>query len=146
MSQSTLPAAVRTSSARCPIAIGGSAPTPTTAGPSSATLPWWPAACSSASDVQRCPPQPTYCRSSRQIGQSSRAAPYCTPHVAQIGKSVLTPHLYHQLTGQAAHPGQHPGLARWRRLGGTPLPCRHQSGRDQLEASKQVLNLIDLAE
>ena len=88
MSQSTLPAGVVTSSARWPIAVGGSAPMPITPGPSSAMWPRCPALASSASVVHCCPSQPTYWRSSRQIGQSSRGAPYCTPQVRQIGRSV----------------------------------------------------------
>ena len=72
MSQSTLPAGVRTSRARWPIAVAGLAPMPVTPGPSSLIRPRWPAAWSSASVVHRCPSQPTYWRSSRQIGQSGR--------------------------------------------------------------------------
>jgi hypothetical protein len=43
MSQSTLPAGVRTSSARWPIAVAGDAPMPVIPGPSSSTRPRWPA-------------------------------------------------------------------------------------------------------
>src|SRR5215470_14813977 len=104
MSKSTFPVGVRTSSARCPIAVGGWAPTPSTPGPSSSIQPWCPAAASSARLVQRCPSQPTYWRSSRQMGQSSRGAGYCTPQVTQIGRSTsMTPGI---AQAQAVGPGR----------------------------------------
>ena len=74
-SHSTLPCGVRTSSARCPIAKDGSTPTPMRSGSSSRSSVRWRAA-SSAIVVHCWPPQPTYWRSSRQIGQSSRGMAY----------------------------------------------------------------------
>ena len=88
MSHRTLPDGDWTSSARWPIEVGGCAPTPITPGPSGLVTPLCPASRNSASVVHCCPSQPTYWRSSSQIGQSSRWAPYCTPQVRQIGRSV----------------------------------------------------------
>ena len=63
-SHSRLPSGVDTSSDRCPIATGGSAPIPVSPGSTARTSDRCPAAASSASVVQRCPPGGTHCRSS----------------------------------------------------------------------------------
>src|SRR3954452_13681516 len=85
-SHSTLPAGVRTSRARCPIPNDGVTPRPTRPGSSSRTSLAWSRA-SSGMVVHCWPSQPTYCRSSEQIGEPGggcSVSAYCTPHVAQI--------------------------------------------------------------
>lgn len=89
-SHSTFPAEPRTSSARCPIANGGSVPIPVTPGPSSPTRLQCADDWSSSRLVHCRPFQPTYCRSSRHTGQSGRSAAYCTPHVRQMGYKLAS--------------------------------------------------------
>ena len=70
-------------------------PRRTAPAPPPRSTPRCPSAASSASEVQRCPDQPTYWRSSEQIGHRARStdAGYCTPHVRQIGfaRSTASP-------------------------------------------------------
>ena len=79
-SHSTLPPGVCTSSARCPIATGGSTPTPSRSGSSSrSSLAWSPAARPSSSSAGR-PTRRTAarrgrCRTRRAAARCPRAAP-----------------------------------------------------------------------
>ena len=100
-SQSTLPPGVSTRRARWPMANDGSVPMPHSPGPSASNRLRRPSARRSASRVQRWPSQPTYCRSSSQIGQwtggpsddpdAGSAAGCSTPQVTQIqpGPSIV---------------------------------------------------------
>lgn len=71
------------------MAKDGSVPIPTMSGPSSAIRARWFSR-SSVRVVHRWPSQPTYWRSSSQMGQSGRGPPYWAPQVAQIGRSMIT--------------------------------------------------------
>ena len=83
-SHSTLPAAVRTSSERCPMATGGSAPIPVSPGSTARTSDRCPAAASSASVVHRWPSGGSHCRSSAHTTQTSgRGSGKWLPQVAQ---------------------------------------------------------------
>ena len=87
MSHSTLPAGVRTSSARCPMAVAGSVPTPTTPAPSSAI-----SSCARSGAARRGrsiagPPSRRTAARPSQIGQFSRGPAYWTPQVTQMGRS-----------------------------------------------------------
>src|SRR5438067_2138340 len=89
-SQRKLPAAVWTTSARCPMPTVGSAPIPVSPGSRSRTSTRWPSPRSPVRVTQRCPPGGTYCRSSSQFAQcdgGSSLSACCTPHVRQIGDS-----------------------------------------------------------
>ena len=75
---------METSSDRCPIANGGSAPIPVRPGSTALMSDRCPAAASSVSVVQRCPPDGTHCRSSAHTTQTSgRGSPKWLPQVAQ---------------------------------------------------------------
>src|SRR5216684_3983720 len=89
----TLPRGVWTTSARWPIASGGRVATCTRLGSSSSNVLRRPSAVSSARVVHCWPCQPTYCRSSSQIGQRSGGespGAYCTPHVRQMKATSAT--------------------------------------------------------
>src|SRR5271169_773313 len=89
-SHSTLPPAVRSSSARWPIAKAGWVPMPITPGPCSCQLLKWEAA-SAGSVVQVCPRAGTYWRSSSQIGQCvGGASPgaNCAPQAVQMKAGI----------------------------------------------------------
>ena len=87
-SHSTLPAAVRASSERCPMATGGLAPIPVSPGSTARTSDRCPAAANSASVVHRWPSGGSHCRSSAHTvhisGQTSgRGSGKWLPQVAQ---------------------------------------------------------------
>src|SRR4051794_30883564 len=95
-SHMTLPWGVWTSSARCPMATGGRVSMAVRPGSSSYRWFWRPSAWSAARVVHCWPFQPTYCRSSSQIGQRSGGCSlgaYWTPQVRQMNASMLTPPL-----------------------------------------------------
>src|SRR5713226_1092913 len=89
-SHSTLPCAVRSSKARCPMAKRGCVAMPRMSGVYSCHA----LKCVSASFscvVQFCPDGPTYCRASSQIGQffgALSAGGYCAPQVTQIKAGI----------------------------------------------------------
>ena len=91
-SHSALPAAVRTSSERCPMATGGSAPIPVSPGSTARTSDRCPAAASSASVVHRCPPGGSHCRSSAHTVQTSgHGSGKWFPQVAQTQADMQIP-------------------------------------------------------
>ena len=130
-SHSTLPPGVRTSSARCPIANAGSTPTPVRPGSSSRSTTAWSRP-SSAMVVQRWPPQPTYWRSSSQMGQAVggwAVSGYCTPQVAQIQAGIGRSPFSRCLSPPCQPPDD--GSAR-------PRPCRGSSLRRRPRGFTQV--------
>ena len=99
-SQSRLPAGVRTSSARWPMAKAGKVCTAKRSGASIRHALEWPTR-SFSSVVQDWPPGGTNCRSSSQIGQRSggaAASGYCIPQAVQrnSGHRAPCPRLRHQ--------------------------------------------------
>src|SRR3954453_11765561 len=66
----------------------GSVPMPTSPPSPSSRMSFLCPPVSSRSVVHCWPSRPTYWRGSSQTGQSSRAAPYCTPQVTQIGSDT----------------------------------------------------------
>src|SRR5919199_2480517 len=86
-SHMTLPSAVWAISARWPMAIGGRVAIWSRPGSSSSTVLWRASATSSSRVVHCCPFQPTYWRSSSQIGHwpgGVSDGAYWTPHVRQM--------------------------------------------------------------
>ena len=113
----TLPCGVCTTSARWPMAICGRVSTATRPGSSSETWFCRPSAMKSASVAHCWPFQPTYWRSSSQIGQRAGGCSlgaYCTPQVRQMKASIVSPRLRHSHAGlgSAGEPAGSPLLGK----------------------------------